>query len=564
MAKTITIHELEDESRKIGIEISIYKEELKTETDINSKIKLEYDLMNAEQKLTALKKATDDYREKEGSARDSKHWLVDKELVRDVIDKLNVGYLVEENKIIYCKDFGKTVVNPQVRTFTLGGRKLVRWFENECNSSILRGADEDKILNMFIQEGHTYNDVRSTFDINKWAEGTVYNKMNNIRKFWVQPSEDVNYDEGLDFLFYCVGGGKKENIEHLERWILMKYINPELSSATPNIDLGGGAGGTGKNTFVNLLKTIFTSSCIVSGNIEEFDKFNSAWENAMVLYYDEPGEKELQLAKLKKATGEKDMRLEKKGQDSVQTDRNFSFLFLSNNPKGVVQLSGGSASAEDRRFSVVQTDTTMADEAARRGIKDVDAYIQNVWNNLVENRTEVGKWLGAMILKHEATIGKNLQALHGADYHARFEDQKSEIVKAFDDLMPMIKKNGVVATEWLHELVKDITENDKWKQKTVKDKFEKYLKDAKIGYELKDATKIDVGLEDKARLQAFRLTGEFQKSPYTFDWRSICTVSYDKYAGNKAHYVLSTNHSPETNKVINIAAIMNKHKADMN
>ena len=94
-----------------------------------------------------------------------------------------------------------------------------------------------------------------------------------------------------------------------------------------------------------------TSSCIVSGNIEEFDKFNSAWENAMVLYYDEPGEKELQLAKLKKATGEKDMRLEKKGQDSVQTDRNFSFLFLSNNPKGVVQLSGGSASAEDASTS---------------------------------------------------------------------------------------------------------------------------------------------------------------------------------------------------------------------
>ena len=129
--------------------------------------------------------------------------------------------------------------------------------------------------------------------------------------------------------------------------------------------------------------------------------------------------------------------------------------------------------------------------------------------------------------------------------------------------MPMIKQNGVIATEWLHELVKDLTENDKWKQKTVKDKFEKYLKTEKIEYELKAATKIDVGLEERASLQSFRLTGDLHKSPYAFNWRAICTVSYDKYAGNKAHYVLSTNHSAASNKVVDIAAIMNRKKVDM-
>ena len=130
-----------------------------------------------------------------------------------------------------------------------------------------------------------------------------------------------------------------------------------------------------------------------------------------------------------------------------------------------------------------------------------------------------------------------LAALHGQDYNSRFEKQKPEITKAFDLIYPLLLNNGVIATEWVWELVKDLTENDRWKRKTVTDKFETYIKNKNTEYELKNNTKIIVGNDEHAvTSQAFRLSGNAKVSPYPYDWRSICTVAYNKHSANKLHY----------------------------
>ena len=407
------------------------------------------------------------------------------ELIETLIKKNHIGYLIEDNKFIYCLQMAvennNGVVNPQFRTVETS--KIVNVLNKMANFKLQ--TDSYNVQSLFQVTKNDYYGMTGSFNDEKWDNTMVYNKMSVIREFWVKEIPDTNYNPDFDFLMYCVGGGKQENIEHLEKWIAYKWKYPQRNANIPNIDLGGYPGGNGKGRFIELLKTIFTHGCVVPAALKELtDGFNASWETAVILYYDEPATGELPEGKLKNATGGEEQRIEKKGIDAYTADRNYNMIFTSNNPNGVVKLAGTGGSGEDRRWSVITTDKVMVDEIMVAGLDNEGAKVRtNEINNLLKNREEVSKWLSYLLIKHDVENMQILHSLHGQDYKKRFEDQKDTVQLVFDSLMPTFNHCGIITLDVLTQAVHELTNNTKLSSQQIAKRFTRYLDQAKTKYE---------------------------------------------------------------------------------
>lgn len=403
-------------------------------------------------------------------------------IIDQVIRDFDVSFNPLLGKFIYCKDFSNqdstTHCNPQFQMFeyTKIANMLRQWTKHSFQLS------NEEIIQYFQETGNSHEMNVFTFHDNNWNKNYVYNRARILKnKYWIKPDYDTtNYAKDVfDDLFYCVCGGKQENIDHLSKWIAYKYMYPDRNSSIPNIDLGGHPGGNGKNTLVIMLKTIFLRSTVKATTKDELVKFNGPWEDAIVLHYDEPEENELPGSKLKNATGTDEQRIEKKGFDAYQADRNYNFIFTSNNPKGCIKLEGGGKGASDRRYSVVTTDIVL-----RTYVKDkyqftdeqAGEYINYILE-IVKDRSQVAKWLGQTIQQYKIDELLELDALHGIDYEKRFEDQKSNLDIIFDEIMKILEITKVIPIEFVGQIIHALSPEGtkKMDNRRLKSKLQSYV-----------------------------------------------------------------------------------------
>lgn len=418
----------------------------------------------------------------------------EKAVIKQLIDEYNIGYLICENRYIYCRDVserGNNIVNPIFNL--IEAHKFGRMLNKMAGNRLKLGTRvlNEELTDYFQDIRKDYSMTTCSFNDAKWCSKEVYNKASIIMKFWVQADFDNKdqYDKRFDFLMNCIGGSKQENVNHLEQWMAFKYVYPERVSNTPSLDIGGYPGGNGKGRYEELGKTIFTNKCVSAATLDELTKFNANWEMSVLLCYDEPEHNELPEGKLKSATGSEDMRIEKKGIDATMVDRNYSFLFLSNNPNGVVKLAGTGSAGEDRRYSVMTTNLVMVDESIRLGyakdLEEAKVFVNDI-NELIKNRAEVAKWLAHIITKHNIFNIKVLHPLHGQDYKARFNDQKSPRDIAFDKLLPVLIKNEIMPYEVLKSCVITLSGQEHLGDKTLKQDWKRYLEKNKVSVECLD------------------------------------------------------------------------------
>lgn len=518
------IRELTEE---LDLQRNIYA---KLEPDSKESLTVKGKISEIEEAVSQIQLKLDQKQLAEEKVRKKTNWKRESSLVDQAIDKNYIGYIIPEDKFIYCRDYGLGQNNVQFKLFP--SSRIVRVL-NKMTGTTISGKDYQEVIDYFESRGRSFYDVTSSFNNSKWNQADIYNKMSVIRDHWLQPDylNHLDYDPDLDLLIYSICGGKQENIDHLEKWIAFKYLNPAKNANIPNIDLGGNPGGNGKGRLIEMLKTIFTPTCVIQAHREELDKFNGAWEMAVILYYDEPEEKELAVSKLKQATGSEDMRVEKKGIDATMADRNYNFIFLSNNEKGVVKLSGGSDGGEDRRYSVISTDLVLLD-LVEEFVDDQDTArnrLDKIAQQVIKDQTTMSRWLANIIIKHNADQMKNLPALHGADYNKRFDEQKEPVTEAFDRILPVFSHNQCITQSMLYELVKIITENDKWKAKNVMEKFQNYLTRNRISTEIRQRASIKVTWrgEESERIQekAILITGA---ELLHFDYSSVSTIKWRK------------------------------------
>lgn len=479
-AKKITSKDLSDKKDQLvfkrGLNQAKLNQGILTEAE-KDQIKAEITLLDRD--IAELENDLSELEEAEKSQRDAKHWLKEKPMVERAITENHVGYLIAENKLIYCRDFGKTQGNAMFQYIEATGKKPVRFFNQLCDYT-LKGADELRIVDLLEEMKRSYLTTTTSFNDAKWNERDVYNQADVIMKFWLTPNTDEseNYNRDFDTLMYCVGGGKAENIRHLEQWVAYKYCHPSRVANTPNLDIGGKPGGNGKGRFVKLTETIFTPVCVIEAAAKEISAgFNANWAQAVVIHYDEPESDELPDSKIKNATGGESQRIEKKGIDAYMADRNHSFVFTSNNDDGVVKLSGN-RSGEDRRYSVISTNIPIVNHIMETYGCSLDEAMDrtNQIALMVKDPVEVAKWLAHIITKHDVMSMEVLKPLHGTDYSNRFEDQKNPITNAFDRFLPVFMKYKFVSKELLAQIVHILTDNSKWSENGVKKEFFGYLK----------------------------------------------------------------------------------------
>ena len=104
--------------------------------------------------------------------------------------------------------------------------------------------------------GRVHKDL--TYSYRDLPNGDYFNMVS--RKNWLKPAEGQHHWL-FDVLMFTLGGGKDENIEHLERVITYKYMHPE-EFRLPCL-LIHGEGGIGKNLLVDkILHLIFDGQTV--------------------------------------------------------------------------------------------------------------------------------------------------------------------------------------------------------------------------------------------------------------------------------------------------------------
>jgi len=107
---------------------------------------------------------------------------------------------------------------------------------------------------------------------------------------------------------------------------------------------------TGKSTFGNLLKAIFTNNATTVGNNDLADDFNSFWATKLLIMCDETKiDKQAVVEKVKSLTFAKKIGMNAKGRDKIEIPFFGKFMFFTNNEENFIY-----ASEEDLRYWVIK------------------------------------------------------------------------------------------------------------------------------------------------------------------------------------------------------------------
>jgi hypothetical protein len=107
---------------------------------------------------------------------------------------------------------------------------------------------------------------------------------------------------------------------------------------------------TGKSTFGNLMKAIFSNNATVVGNADLADDFNSFWASKLLIMCDETKiDKQAVVEKVKSLTFAKKIGLNAKGKDKIEIPFFGKFMFFTNNEENFIY-----ASEEDLRYWVIK------------------------------------------------------------------------------------------------------------------------------------------------------------------------------------------------------------------
>ena len=279
---------------------------------------------------------------------------------------------------------------------------------------------EFDLLMEVMREDGRYKDTL-TYSFADQAEDVL----NLLRVNFVEPLDDGQAPHWIfDTVIRSIGGDKPENIEHIEKLVLAKYLHPG-DITLPALVLQDD-GGTGKSLFVSVLLGTLFGHRFIADNLSMADivgKFNSRLEGKVVWFVNESAKGTYSLDDLKRKLGSSTFSIERKGIDSISVPMIAWMVISGNDLAGSVLLSNNDT---DRRYSVVKGGAPLSayvapilDCSRAEAVK----WVKDTGSKILGNSSEVSRWVNAMIEKHGDP--GSVEALHGDDYVALAETQKS-------------------------------------------------------------------------------------------------------------------------------------------
>jgi hypothetical protein len=259
-----------------------------------------------------------------------------------------------------------------------------------------------------------------------WDDKPGYLNLLNVGQF-CQPVEANGYHAIFDLLLMALGGGKEENVEHLEKLIIGKWQHPE-NYLLPAVVFADG-GGTGKSVLVaKYLPTIFGARNVADNlSIEQvFGKFNRSIAGKVIVFANEAPEDKGDDKGILRVVHSPMINIEAKGKDPIESV-NTALYLLGTNPK-----SGGYAirlayNDVDRRFSIMHGTRPLKWYIAEafklsHAHDDHEGWLMMTQElqHVLSDPLEVGRWLYCKQRQYSDIA--SLKALHGADYQKQAKD----------------------------------------------------------------------------------------------------------------------------------------------
>lgn len=207
------------------------------------------------------------------------------------------------------------------------------------------------------------------------------------------------YDTILDFIKHVFGEQKVKSGQ--PRWVLgLDYITILYRmpyQKLPIIALVNREGGTGKSTFMFLLKEIFGMNATLCGNDDLKDNFNSSYITRLLIMIDEGFIDKIEVyEKLKSLATTPRAKLSSKGKDKTEVDFFGKFIFTSNNETNCIPIT-----PEEKRFWVLKVPKFTGKENPRlleQMRYEIPAFLHFLSNRKLEHPNEGRLWFHTDLL----------------------------------------------------------------------------------------------------------------------------------------------------------------------
>ena len=482
------------------------------------------ELDNAERELSELEQELDTVlTAKKGGLRKQ---------LEQVIENNHIAYIASDSRYIFIKNYSKTESRVNLVVQNLTWKPLVGILNNLLEiPGKFNDMDEADLRLAFETAKASYMIKTASFDDPKWDSKYVFNTLDVQRQYWAPIDRGTDYNPLFDDVIYTLAGGKQENIDHLETWIAYKYLNPDKVKITPGLNITGIPGGNGKGLFGQMLTSIFTPMgvSVVKGK-NYTGGFNAIMEGKVIALLDDEKKDKFPNDELKQNSGNGSIVIEPKGIDAYTVDSTASTIVLDNT--GLVKLVGGGAGGEDRRWSIIITNLTLLEHLAQKYqlTGDEPKQLAEQIGMLFENRIECGKYVAAVIDRHNVKNMPVLLPLHGEDYRARLLEQRDNWTEIFEQILPVFVNQGVLPFKFLVEIVEAITGDKIRKAQTLSSKFDEFMsrKGFKNMEKVERATVL-IGYGKYKATDKFRgAVRRLDETADTFDYSMISTTMYDK------------------------------------
>lgn len=212
-----------------------------------------------------------------------------------------------------------------------------------------------------------------------------------------------SYDTILEFIKHVFGEMKVKSGQ--PRWVLgLDYLTILYRmpyQKLPIIALVNREGGTGKSTFMFLLKEIFGMNATLCGNDDLKDNFNSSYITKLLIMIDEGFIDKIEVyEKLKSLATTPRAKLNSKGKDKTEVDFFGKFIFTSNNETNCIPIK-----PEETRFWVLKVPKFQGEEKPNlldEMRQEIPAFLHFLSKRKIAHPQKGRLWFDVKLLKTPA------------------------------------------------------------------------------------------------------------------------------------------------------------------
>lgn len=463
----------------------------------------------------------------------------------------SVSYVIDRDDFVYVTNYSTSDKKPNVLFRTVEPNKFIKELALTLQLKAWH-LPVPRVIDLFNSVGKTFHMSRFSIDERMWNDNKIYLPIKHMEQYFINNDvvEEQGYSEYFDWLMYSLSGGKRENVEHLERWIVHKVINYRKAVTTPDLVVVGHVGGNGKGILQAMVRLMFPATLSGKANTKTLNgNFNAIMLGKLVVFFDDQETSEIPLEVVKQLAGAESMIFEEKGKDQYEGEKTHSSAWFSN--KLPFKLTpAGKEGGVDRRFSIMRTNITYLEsirihypvgDGHEITIEECKDVAENIVRDYLINRVELARWFKELQRRYpEIDENYTLKPLHGEDYRFFLEQQSNTIDQIWEKLViPTINNGGCIPVFVIKELIRHLG-GENWGDKRLVAQIKQISAEGNLDIVL-ERHSIDItpsNMSSKKQCVVIRPRDGKKWLDHSFDWSTVSRSPYK--SGRAAHEQIIT------------------------